>query len=199
MTSPAPAGWYADPSGLPALRWWDGQEWTPHVQPGAAGVPPTAISAGWRGGPATKPAGDPEPGPHTVASPTDQFAPTVPSSAAHGAPLPAATGYSQGTAFMTQPVDSVSEQLGYASPAPVTPAPASDSTSPTVNRAVLIGAVSLLINPLLLCSSYSILMGLRGARSTDPDARRQGMLAAGLGATGVLTHAAMITALVLLL
>ncbi|BCY08608.1 hypothetical protein L3i22_036960 [Actinoplanes sp. L3-i22] len=29
----APAGWYADPSGVFAQRWWDGQQWTESVQP----------------------------------------------------------------------------------------------------------------------------------------------------------------------
>jgi phosphate starvation-inducible membrane PsiE len=27
----APAGWYADPHGAPALRWWDGANWTDHL------------------------------------------------------------------------------------------------------------------------------------------------------------------------
>ncbi|MDQ1730117.1 MAG: hypothetical protein QOK10_276 [Pseudonocardiales bacterium] len=27
------AGWYSDPAGGPALRWWDGQQWTNHVKP----------------------------------------------------------------------------------------------------------------------------------------------------------------------
>jgi Protein of unknown function (DUF2510) len=27
-----PAGWYADPSGSPAQRWWDGAKWTEHLQ-----------------------------------------------------------------------------------------------------------------------------------------------------------------------
>lgn len=34
VQSPAvatPAGWYADPHGLAALRWWDGHAWTDHV------------------------------------------------------------------------------------------------------------------------------------------------------------------------
>jgi hypothetical protein len=42
MTEPTPAGWYSDPSGSGAVRWWDGMQWTEHVQypqqalPGAA-------------------------------------------------------------------------------------------------------------------------------------------------------------------
>lgn len=28
-----PPGWYRDPGGLQAVRWWDGAQWTPHTQP----------------------------------------------------------------------------------------------------------------------------------------------------------------------
>jgi hypothetical protein len=43
-----PAGWYRDPGGGPAHRWWDGSRWTGHVlappaPPGA--VEPTAAEA----------------------------------------------------------------------------------------------------------------------------------------------------------
>jgi hypothetical protein len=33
-----PPGWYADPSGSPALRWWDGTAWTEHLSQPAVGV-----------------------------------------------------------------------------------------------------------------------------------------------------------------
>ncbi|QWY84735.1 hypothetical protein SEA_YUNGMONEY_49 [Gordonia phage YungMoney] len=31
-TSGPPPGWYADPDGAAAQRWWDGREWTEHRQ-----------------------------------------------------------------------------------------------------------------------------------------------------------------------
>lgn len=65
MTTPAkPAGWYADPSGLPATRWWDGRQWTDHLQPGAAVLPPTAGLGGYF--PQAAPSGPMVPGAHTV-------------------------------------------------------------------------------------------------------------------------------------
>ena len=182
MTSPAqpPAGWYADPYGLPALRWWDGREWTSHVQPGAAATPPVV--------PAAAPAGSPLPGAHTV-SPAEPAltAPSVtaPAGASRTAPAPA---------FAMQPVDAVPARPG-GRPTPATPAPAATGVTAPGNRAVLVGAISLLINPLLLCSIYAITLGVRGLG----ESRQRGMLAVALGAGGVATHALLAVLLVVLL
>ncbi|MCK9900943.1 Scramblase [Parafrankia colletiae] len=35
-----PPGWYDDPSGRPGSRWWDGNQWTDHTQPGSPPPPP---------------------------------------------------------------------------------------------------------------------------------------------------------------
>lgn len=38
--SGTPAGWYPDPSAPNQLRWWDGAQWTTHVQPTPVAAPP---------------------------------------------------------------------------------------------------------------------------------------------------------------
>ncbi len=38
--SPVAAGWYSDPTGGRQARWWDGNEWTAHVQALPMGEPP---------------------------------------------------------------------------------------------------------------------------------------------------------------
>jgi hypothetical protein len=38
-------GWYADPAGSSQLRWWDGTQWTHHLQPPAAPPAPAASDA----------------------------------------------------------------------------------------------------------------------------------------------------------
>ncbi|WP_055585193.1 phospholipid scramblase-related protein [Streptacidiphilus griseoplanus] len=41
-TATTPPGWYPDPHGVAALRWWDGSRWTEHTHAGTGGgtVPP---------------------------------------------------------------------------------------------------------------------------------------------------------------
>jgi len=41
MASP---GWYPDPSGQPAARWWDGQSWTPALVPDPPPAPPPDLA-----------------------------------------------------------------------------------------------------------------------------------------------------------
>jgi len=40
----APAGWYAEPSGRPGLRYWDGSAWTDHVASPGSPEPGTGVS-----------------------------------------------------------------------------------------------------------------------------------------------------------
>ncbi|WP_229073518.1 DUF2510 domain-containing protein [Actinoplanes sp. DH11] len=242
MTQPsgAAAGWYADPYGLPALRWWDGREWTSHIQPGATPTPPAApLPFAF---PAAGPTGDPVPGTHT-SRPTGGPVPeahttgpvadrqpwpdaTGPGSTRAGATPPgggsrmgahpgggdpfreSAAGRDGGAAgpgelvapsitapsvaafappggYTMQPVDAVSEQLGYTTPA--TPEPPPPAATAPRNRAVIVGAISLVINPLLLCSVFAIMLGIRDLSRS----RRIGTLAITLGVAGVLTHIAM--------
>ncbi|WP_432003873.1 phospholipid scramblase-related protein [Streptomyces sioyaensis] len=60
-----PAGWYADPQGIPhQLRWWDGSQWTEHTHPGQQ---PAA--------PAQNQPPQPGPGPTPQQQPMQQQAP----------------------------------------------------------------------------------------------------------------------------
>lgn len=53
---------------------------------------------------------------------------------------------------------------------------------------MIVGAVSLLVNPLLLCSILAIVLGVRGLAGSRPMA----VLAISLGTAGVLTHVAFV-------
>jgi len=48
---PPPPGWYPDPAGSGGVRWWDGQDWTDHVQQAQAPAPQTQRMAPSAGGP----------------------------------------------------------------------------------------------------------------------------------------------------
>jgi hypothetical protein len=114
MTSPAqPAGWYADPSGLPATRWWDGRQWTDHLQPGPAVLPPTAGLGGYH--PNVAPSGPVVPGPHTVApvAPEEAEIFATSSTGAAGAAFPATLTVGSGGGGLPAPA---AEQIAYVMP-----------------------------------------------------------------------------------
>lgn len=52
-----PAGWYPDPLGEAAQRWWDGSVWTEHVNPPVAATPPAATPQPRRPPPSRRAAG----------------------------------------------------------------------------------------------------------------------------------------------
>jgi hypothetical protein len=50
MAPQAPAGWYPDPAGSPAQRWWDGTAWTSFTEPAVtqpAAAQPAAATTGY--------------------------------------------------------------------------------------------------------------------------------------------------------
>jgi hypothetical protein len=96
-----PAGWYGDPSGLPAQRWWDGRQWTDHVQPGGTPTPPPN---GYF--PPVPPSGPAAPGPHTVAPDDPEQVPlyaTQPPAAQPSAAQPSAAQPSAAQPSAAQP------------------------------------------------------------------------------------------------
>ena len=54
---PVPAGWYPDPEGGAAPRWWDGSRWAPAAPPGPPPmpVPPSPVPPSPGGGPTPAP------------------------------------------------------------------------------------------------------------------------------------------------
>ena len=48
LAQQVPAGWYADPSGATAQRWWDGGRWTEHVAPAVRPVRRAGAAGGRR-------------------------------------------------------------------------------------------------------------------------------------------------------
>ncbi|AEV83239.1 Protein piccolo [Actinoplanes sp. SE50] len=161
MTSPAqPAGWYADPSGLPATRWWDGQQWTDHLQPGPAVLPPTAGLGGYY--PAAAPSGPLVPGAHTVAPPDPEAAAIFAHSAASaGAAFPAARPVAPGPAggalpappaelvdYAIPPVDSAAPLSGFGMPAPAgdpEKRPAAQHATGLLTHPLLLGTLAVVV------------------------------------------------------
>jgi hypothetical protein len=162
-----PAGWYADPSGLPAQRWWDGRHWTDHVQPGGTPMPPPN---GYF--PPVPPRGPAVPGPHTVSPDnpeTTQLYATQPAGQQQGGlptladarpAAPAPHPEVPAVPYAMQPVDAVSAQLGFtARPAPAGPPP-QPPAAPAPDWRRTAGPVALaLIAALVLALVAIILLG----------------------------------------
>ncbi|MDI6097081.1 DUF2510 domain-containing protein [Actinoplanes sp. NEAU-A12] len=161
-----PAGWYADPSGLPAQRWWDGRHWTDHIQPGGTPMPPPN---GYF--PPIPPSGPAAPGPHTVAPDnpeTTQLYATQPAGQQHGglpvlpeSPPAAAAPHPEvpTVPYTMQPVDAVSRQLGFtAAQIPAAPAETPPPAAPGWRRTAGPAALAL-IAAIVLALVAIILLG----------------------------------------
>jgi uncharacterized membrane protein YhaH (DUF805 family) len=81
-TPAVPAGWYPDPAGSGGQRWWDGTQWSEHVQPPAVPAAPETPAA------PAEPAGAV---PVVPVEPTAPVAPAVPAPSYQ--PVPAAPAY----------------------------------------------------------------------------------------------------------
>ncbi len=62
MSAPV-AGWYADPTGSPVLRYWSGTAWTESTQPLPGQAPPASPYGGQYGGPLGPNGSGPAPAP----------------------------------------------------------------------------------------------------------------------------------------
>ncbi|GAA4973022.1 DUF2510 domain-containing protein [Actinoplanes utahensis] len=158
-----PAGWYADPSGLPAQRWWDGRQWTDHIQPGGTPTPPPN---GYF--PPIPPSGPAAPGPHTVVPDnnpplyvTQHAGPPVARPFTLTSPSP---GAPTGPSTM-HPVDAVPGRLGFTTPprpAPDTPgAPDASDASDASRKSVIwraAGPVALAVIAALILALTAFLL-----------------------------------------
>jgi len=86
-TPAVPAGWYPDPAGGGGQRWWDGTQWSEHVQPPAAPAAPAEPAAAVAPVEPVAPAAPVAPTPEYPAAPAAPVAPAAPGygAAAYGA------------------------------------------------------------------------------------------------------------------
>lgn len=161
-----PAGWYADPNGLPARRWWDGTQWTDHIHPGGDPTPPPN---GYF--PPVPPSGPAAPGPHTSAPADPEKAPlyaTRPAaSRARGGPYPLTENRPAGPPshpevptepYAMPPVDAVAQRSAFS----IAVAPEPDEARNAGWRR-LAGPVALAVIAALVLTLVAILLAGRGA------------------------------------
>ncbi|MBO3741177.1 DUF2510 domain-containing protein [Actinoplanes flavus] len=155
-----PAGWYADPSGLPAQRWWDGGKWTDHIQPGG---PPTPPPNGFF--PPVPPTGPAAPGRHTVAPGDPDDAPlrtAQPASARQGG-LPLLSGSRSAPPAPHPEVPAVPYAMPPVDAAPGrtvagTPEPLPGPSAREPHRMILPAAVAVVALVVLTLTAYLVLL-----------------------------------------
>jgi hypothetical protein len=195
-TNLPPAGWYTDPSDAGQQRWWGGVSWTDHVQeipftpqpllPASPGVPEDRAEDA----PAQTDIEEPAQLPAQVAA---QAQATVES------PVQALVASSAKSAVQSSVQSPVQSPVVQATAPPIEPAPARSSvqridahrivytpdegpakTNTPALVSLVLGIVSILVNPLLLVGIAALILGiigLRRASSSFPPVGRQRALA----------------------
>ncbi|MCM6760928.1 DUF4190 domain-containing protein [Rathayibacter sp. ZW T2_19] len=163
--TPAP-GWYPHPADLGSELYWDGSAWTDRSRP-AAPQPPAAPIYGTPDAASGGPAPSADPGYGTAPSGTGGAA-GDPYSSDPTATNPYATNAYSSNPYATNP---------YASPA-------ASGRNPMAIASLVLGVLSLLVNPLFVPSILAIVFSVRGRAAAAVTGIGRGMATAGL-VTGI--------------
>jgi hypothetical protein len=150
-TPPAPAGWYPDPDGSGAQRYWDGSAWTQHLSPDA---PPTP-----------EPSEPPAAAEFPVSEQPTLVVPTRPASSeervgAHRAPEPESEFEPEPSAQPTAPVSQLTPPPGQPGPPPTIESTYGQPT-PGDNRKLIVwfsAACAALLAVLVLVVVYAMFL-----------------------------------------
>jgi hypothetical protein len=158
-------GWYSDPNGMPANRWWDGNGWTEHLQPTGtqAGQPVAQYAAPAPSYPDQYVAPQPSVAQYTPPVPQAQPLAPTPQYAAPGFPAasPAAplAVHPEGT---FTPVAAPAKRGRY-NPYDPTADLASGKNTPARN-ALILGIIALVINPVCIPALAAVFWGIVGIK-----------------------------------